>query len=460
MRVHRISRPLIAAGVFRKALPVLEAALLIGIFALVGTGEPAVPSTSTLPDTAQPSASTPGVRLSALQGLGRFALVWGSHLYVADGAAGVLRQIPSVGVAATPTWSHDGHWLAYHRLLGANTATSETWIARADGGASYRVGQARGASPDDLAWSPTTATLAAVLRDSSGKSGLWLTNPGGISRPLRAAGDAVTSFAWSPDGAMIAYVATVSLPVRHDVVSTIRLRDGQIVRRFTASADTAVVLAGWWPNGRGLVFWLDPDYSQSLAADGLDLFALALDGSTSRAIAGTLPYRDWLSWAPDGHTLLLVDGGGREVWRGKHLVVCDVARGTCRRIPQPASDVSVDPAWAPDGSTIAFVRAQQRADSSGGARTGVDWTTTRTLWLTASNGTGAHELSYVRGGVFAPAWATDGRALLFWQDDALWLWRSRSSDVVRIIGPFPQHAALTDFFGHVSWTDIVSWSRP
>jgi len=458
--VHRASRPPIAAEVPRKVLPVLEAALLTVLFALAGTVGPAVPRTSAQPSAAPSTASAPDIRLQALQGQGRLALIWGSHLYVADGTAGTLRQIPSAGVAAIPTWSRDGHWLAYLRLAGANAATGEAWIARADGGRSYRVGQARAASRDGLAWSPTAATLAAVLQDSSGKSELWLTSPGGIPRPLRGAGDAVTSFAWSPDGAMIAYVATVSAPVRHDVVSTIRPRDGQIVRRFAAPANTAVVLAGWWPSARGLVFWLDPDYSQSIAADGLDLSALPLDGSASRALVGTLPYRDWLSWAPDGRTLLLVEGGGREAWQGKHLTVCDVERGACRLIPQPASDVSVDPAWAPNGSMIAFVRARAHAGSSGAAQTGVDWTITRTLWLAAPDGSGAHELSYVRGGVFAPAWSADGRALLFWQDDALWLWRSRSSDVVRIIGPFPQHAAPTDFFGHVSWTDIVSWSCP
>lgn len=439
-------------------LPILEAAVVAVVFALAGTVEPAAPSASAQQEAARPTASAPSVALQAFQGQGRLALVWGSHLYVADGTAGTLRQIPSTGVAATPAWSHDGRWLAYRRLQDA--ATGEIWIASADGGQSYRIGQALAASRSDLGWSPAVATLAAVLQDASGKSGLWLASPGGIPRPLRGAGNAVTSFAWSPDGAMIAYVTTVSSPTRHDVVSTIRPRDGHVVRRFAAPANTAVELAGWWPNARGLVFWLDPDYSQSLAADGLDLLALALGGSTNRALTGTLPYRDWLSWAPDGHTLLLVEGGGREAWQGKHLAVCDVERGTCRRIPQPAGDVSVDPTWAPNGSMIAFVRAPERASSSGDGQTGADWTNTRALWLAAPDGSGARVLSYVRGGVFAPAWSADDRVLLFWQDDALWLWRSRSSDVVRIIGPFPRHAVPRDFFGHVSWTDIVSWSRP
>ncbi|HYM69107.1 MAG TPA: hypothetical protein VEZ44_05875 [bacterium] len=426
----------------------MEAALAALIFALAGTVEPAVPS-----------APAPRVTLQALQGQGRLALVWESRLYVADGTVGTLREIPSTDVAATPTWSHDGHWLAYLRLPGGDAATGEAWIASADGGQRYRVGQAAAVRRGALAWSPTAATFAAVLQDSPGQSGLWLASPGGTARPLRGAGNTVTSFAWSPDGETIAYVATVSSPTRHDVVSTIRPRDGHIVRCFAAPANTAVELAGWWPNARGLVFWLDPDYSQSLATDGLDLFAFALGGSGGRALAGTLPYRDWLSWAPDGHSLLLVEGGGREAWQGKHLAVCDVERGTCRRIPQPVDDVSVDPAWAPNGSMIAFVRAREHAGSSGDPQTGVNWTNTRALWLASPDGSGARELSYVSGGVFAPAWSADGRALLFWQDDALWLWRSRSSDVVRIVGPFSRHAAPTDFFGHVSWTDIVSWSR-
>jgi hypothetical protein len=47
------------------------------------------------------------------------------------------------------------------------------------------------------------------------------------------------------------------------------------VARFTA-ADDFLPLAGWWPDGKGVLFWRDPGVLSS--GDGLGLFTLQLGG--------------------------------------------------------------------------------------------------------------------------------------------------------------------------------------
>jgi hypothetical protein len=93
---------------------------------------------------------------------------------------------------------------------------------------------------------------------------------------------------------------------------------------FTA-ADDFLPLAGWWPDGKGVLFWRDPGASSSIAADGLGLFTLRLGGKL-RQLATTLSYPDQLAQSPNGHDLALVAGFGREMWHDKVLATNERGR--------------------------------------------------------------------------------------------------------------------------------------
>jgi hypothetical protein len=55
------------------------------------------------------------------------------------------------------------------------------------------------------------------------------------------------------------------------------------------------------------LFWLDPYHSQSLAADGMQLFSMPLGGPAC-PLTTALAY--WLSWSPSSREVLLVPGAG------------------------------------------------------------------------------------------------------------------------------------------------------
>jgi len=411
--------------------------------------ESAVTSQASAPPSQRPIANA-----QAFTGQGRLAIVWSDGLYVLDGRAGGFRHLSSPALAATPAWSADGRWLAYLRLSSLGTAVGELWIIDLDSGQSRRVGKAsQNVSRGGFAWSPVASVLAVLIPDATGASQLWLAHPGKDPQRVPNVDDAISSFDWSPDGKMLAYVTTKRTPTPRDLVKTITITAGPSVSRFEAPPFTGVELAGWWPNGKGLLFWPLREYSRSLAADGLLLYSLPLRGDKPWPLVAMLPYRDWLSWAPDGRRLVMVEGFGREVWKEKSLTVCDAEAGACRHLLQQSDAVSLDPSWSPAGNLIAFVRARTATWAG-------RWMDTRALRLAAPDGTQAREVVRAGRGIVGPMWSTTGGDLLFWRDESIWLLNRKTDVVMKIVGPFPAKLTPSNFYGHVSWRDLISWHRP
>jgi Tol biopolymer transport system component len=445
----------------RRGAGILAAfALCIAASVTVGTPSSAVNSLAAGASALPAVPRSPVVDSQAFRGQGRLAFLWSDGLYVLDGRAGWFRQVAPSGTAAAPAWSADGRWFAYLRRAHPGEAAGELWIFDVSTAQSRRIAQVSPNLPSGgFVWSPTASILAVLTRHASGVSQLSLVSPTGDVQRLPNVDEAISSFDWSPDGRMLAYVMTNQAPSPHDVVKTITATARPSVSRFEAPPVTGVQLAGWWPNGKGMLFWLVRSYSRSLAADGSPLLSLGLDGSNPRRLVTTLLYRDWLSWGRGGQ-LLAVEGSGREVWKEKFLTECDVAAGTCHRLPQRPGTVALDPAWTAQDHAIAFVRAKALSGLPSADAQVPAWMDTRTLWLAGPDGSNAREVVWAGRGVVGPMWSTNGRDLLFWRDASLWLLNTKTDAVRRVVGPFPARPTLTSFYGHVSWRDLISWHRP
>lgn len=444
----------------RRAAGILAAfALCIAATATIGALSFAVDSLAAGAAARPAVPHSPVVDSEAFRGGGRLAFVWSDGLYVLDGRAGWLRRVVPSGTVATPAWSADGRWLAYFRLAQPGAPAGELWILDVSTGQSRRIVQVSSNLPGGFVWSPTASVLAVLTRHVSGSSQLFLVSPNGDIQRLPNVDEAISSFDWSPDGRMLAYVMTSQSPSLHDVVKTITATAKPSVSRFEAPPVTGVQLASWWPNGKGMLVWLVRSYSRSLAADGSPLLSLGLDGSPPRPLVTTLLYRDWLSWGRGGQ-LLVIEGSGREVWKEKFLTKCDVAARACHRLPRRPGRVVLDPAWAPEDHVIALVRAKALSGPPSADAQLAAWMDTRALWLAGPDGSNAREVVPAGRGVVGPMWSTNGRDLLFWRDASLWLFNTKTDAVRRVVGPFPARSTLTSFYGHVSWRDLISWHRP
>ncbi|MBX6377481.1 MAG: PD40 domain-containing protein, partial [Clostridia bacterium] len=402
------------------------------------------------PETA---SSEPPLDASALRGQGRLALVREGRLYLLVGETGEVRLLDGSGRAAGPAFSPDGEWIAFVRRV-PGLAGGTLMLVRAEGGEPSEVqGLPAPVAPGEYAWAPVGSTLAIAPAAATEGEGLWRAAPGEPARRLAAEGERVHGFAWSPDGRTLAYVVTPPADdplARSDELRLLDVERGESVVRYTAER-AGILLTGWWPDGRGLLFWLDPYHSASLAADGLPLLSLGEGEAKARELVTMLPRRDWVAWAPvasgDGATgrnrFVVVEGTSRFLWENKRLALCDAERATCRPLPQPEGTVALDPAWSPDGRRIAFVQAEEMRGRSGGVEDVAHWVEGRALQVMHADGQTAEPVSAAGQGVRQPRWSADDRHLLFVRADGIWLLLAGDGPPRRLASlPEPGQAAI------------------
>ena len=427
-------------------------------------------------------ASAGGKGLSGagvLAGQGEVAYVAGGRLYLLGGSAGALRRVGLPGVPSAPGWSPDHRWLAVQVTPPAPASNpyqaepTVLCVLRADG-SGVRSLIPRSWTTQHYAWSPARDELAAVVTPpatgtSIPVSRLETIDPvSGAVRVLMSA-PAMVGAAWSPNGKTLAVGkgATSGKPGSNSFhwigqLETLPASGGPAtaIRSWDAGL---LELAGWWPDGSGLLYWPDPQGSASLAADGLPLDSIGLAATSARRTlaASMLVHGSWIAFAPGGHELAVVSGGDREIWMGgKAITVCGET-ASCRSIPQPSGTVSTQPSWSP-GGRLTFARGS--ASGPFGPNGGADfspawvarWEATQQLWSAAGSGTSQARLPGTDSGALDPIWAKNG-ALMFVRDNWLWLLPAGSKSAERVAGPL-NDITSTIFYGYVPYPQLIAWT--
>jgi Tol biopolymer transport system component len=127
----------------------------------------------------------------------------------------------------------------------------------------------------------------------------------------------------------------------------------------------------------------------------------------------------------------------------------------CAVVPSPPGTVTLDPAWSPDATTLALVRAPTRASPGFGQPAVARWYEAHQLWLYHP---ATHSLSRLdAGGAAVPAWSADGNSLLYAARDGIWLLPRPSDQPVRIATPLFQPDHWPTYYGQVSWAAQFAW---
>lgn len=392
--------------------------------------------------------------------LGTLAYIQGGHLWVKDLPDGPPRQLTLDGQASTPLWSPSHQWIVFVK-------DRQLWVIRRSGADAHRIA----ANPlGPFAWSPVADTIAFLAQ-----GGLFTVAADGSHRHTvvtanNQLGAGVHSFAWSPDGQQIAYARIDVLqppqngqpPVRFAQIVRVH-PDGSAAHEIYNAGHPSgfgLIVASWSPDGSQVLFWIDPDFSASLLADGTSLLAVPASGGTPMTITRfMLAYPDFLSWSPSERDLALVDGGGRFTWDNKFLARGQFP-GPVQRVTGP--DVAVlDPAWSPDGRRLAFV-SSPAAGSIGGGTAADRAMAQRRIWMMADSAN-LHSLTNdPRFRDERPEWSADGTSILFarlqGQQAQLWLMRADGSDQRPVVADLSPGPGTFGYYGFLGWAALYDWS--
>ena len=409
-------------------------------------------------------APRPTVDTMAFQGRGQLAFVSSGRLYVLDGSAAgrpaTLHAVAAPGGATAPAWSPDGRWLAFLVVPPSpypvvSDPMGTLWLANADGGAARPAL----ANAGPFSWSPATDVLAAtVTNPASGRSWLCELRPGATPHLVPGAtGPAL----WSPDGRQLAFTTILSNPQRGfygSKLETIPASGGTPVVRRTSS-QAALLVAGWWPDGQGLMAWADEQGSASLAADGQSLLSFPLSGGRPVTLGFTLLFPPFLATSPAQRLVAVDNGGDRVLWDDKTILLCAPAGG-CTGLPGGTPRATnLDPALSPAGPALAFVHASaalSRAQTFD-QKSIAAWYATRSLWVYVPGGR-AYQITKAGTAVADPTWSRDGQLLLYVRDDGLWLINPRGSQAraTQVVGRLFS-GAWPNYYAYIDWRDQFAW---
>ena len=261
----------------------------------------------------------------------------------------------------------------------------------------------------------------------------------------------------SPDGRVTATIraerrpgaptGTQSIVVGGRTIYTVR----ESYRQAPAGVPGPLALLAWSPDGRWLLFYVDPMGSQSLAADGIELEAIGVNGGKPRKVVHMLAYPDYVAWC--GPRLVVTAGGSRLATENKWLALATLPGWRVRRLVAGPARAWGSVACASGGARLA---AQSQPVSHDFAFASTHWS----LWSIGLDGVRTRLTAPARGYADeSPRWSRRGTLLLFVRsrrgNGKLYLWRRG-----RAQGPLASLGSNLGYYGHRDWWSAADWWQP
>lgn len=190
---------------------------------------------------------------------------------------------------------------------------------------------------------------------------LWLTDVAGTGGGRRLFESTISSnyetfrfinsaASFSPDGTRLAFAAKRA---GRDELIVLDVRRNKVLARIRVAVD-GITTPAWSPDGRRLVF---TGYVGGLS----DLFVVGVDGSGFTRLTNDRHADLHPAWSPDGSTIAFTsDRGPQTDWdlltvSNYRISLIDVATKEVRTLPGQDVGKNINPAWSPDGQSLAFV---------------------------------------------------------------------------------------------------------
>ena len=437
------------------------------------------------------SLASPLWRGLAQTSLGTLVWVEGTGIWLRELPNGPSTIVASGAGLHSPRFSPSGAWIAYRKQ------ENQVFVAGRDGreGASF---EGQGSM-----WLPQGDRLAV----SQGSDVLVYSPDNQWRSPETSWKDAGIG-PFRPDGQQYAATRIHQRPVdrqgnQNRAELYIATENGTL-RVLIPNHEGGIRPYCWTRDGKQVIYWRADEWSASIWADGVDLYAIpAAGGSEQKLGVSSLVHADMLDLAPAvaGNQLIVVSGRSRETWAAQQLVLIDLDTGARRELTAPEI-AAQGPAWSPDGRRVAYFAAPDAEVAEAKAKAGATMkiinpngsvtTKVRTPDMRVGIGGGeeAHSFLQLRkiwvldpvGAVppqqltkdptyrdEEPLWSADWSHILFARMNyeghaSLWLMESSGSNArqvcqLNVYRHFPIEEGWFGFYGYIDWRTAFDWRR-
>ena len=312
-----------------------------------------------------------------------------------------------------------------------------------------------------LVWSTSDDTLAVVRNEevyTLSRKGRW--------RPVKVLDGGKNAspvgLLFSRDGKQLA-VSLRDTAAGRGSVRVVSLEDGMTKELLTFA--NGIILHSWAPDGKTILFWDDPSFSESLVADGADLYMATVPGGEVRSLGvRTLPDVDLAEFSPEGKYLAMTVGNGRETWTRKRIALLDLSNGT-KRFLTAENVAALFPSWSPAGTSIAFSAGP---DEDASVREGPAATLGHVhIWSMRPDGSESRQLTFDPAyRDERPQWSADGREIEFCRVNAagegsVWRIDAGGGSPKQIGRSFPLDFGMFGFYGYTDWSQAAEayWKK-
>ncbi len=235
---------------------------------------------------------------------------------------------------------------------------------------------------------------------------------------------------FSPDGNQVAFAWNGEKQDNFDIY--VKLIGSESLLRITSNPAPDFSPA-WSPDGRSIAFL------RATGPDRTGVFLTPVIGGAERKIAEVNYFRmdPELAWSPDGKWLATIDGSDTGEKPG--LILLSPEDGEKHRVTSPSGGArnyleDKNPAFSPEGRTLAFVRQ---------TNPGVQDLFMLPLSANGRPSQAPTQVTFLNRWTRTPVWSPDGRAIVFSSGPyggSSWLWRLR----IPVGGPPERLSALGD----------------